>query len=192
MTMAEDRARLPAMRSDARRNRERVLSAARAAFAQRGSALQMDDVAKAAGVGVATVYRAFSSKDALLGALAADSFNACLDEADKALARDDTAAAVDQFLHRIADMFAEDAGLRELLAELSPGQRPSRQAQLVDRFAQLHARAIADQAIRPDLSTQEFQAVICAISAAVGQGAKPDLIVDIIGRGLHSGDAAPR
>lgn len=192
MTTAKDAMTLPAMRSDARRNRDKVLSAARAAFAEQGSALQMDDVAKAAGVGVATVYRAFSSKDALLGALAADSFTACLDEADKALARDDTAAAVDQFLHRIADMFAEQAGLRELLADLSPAQRPSRQAQLVDRFTQLHTRAIADHAIRPDISAQEFQAVICAISTAVGQGAKPDLIVDIIGRGLRSPDTAPQ
>lgn len=62
----------------------------------------------------------------------------------------------------------------------------------MDRFTQLHERAIADQVIRPDVSAQEFQAVICAISIAVGQGAKPDLIVDIIGRGLRSADAAPR
>lgn len=192
MTRAKDATTLPAMRSDARRNLDKVLRAARAAFAERGSALQMNDVANAAGVGVATVYRAFPSKDALLGALAADSFNACLDEADKALARDDTAAAVEQFLHRIANMFAEQAGLRELLANLSPGQRPSRQAQLVDRFTQLHERAIADHVIRPDISAQEFQAVICAISTAVGQGAKPDLIVDIIGRGLRTAVTAPQ
>lgn len=186
MTTAKEATVRPAMRSDARRNLEKVLSAARAAFAERGSALQMDDVAKAAGVGVATVYRAFPSKDALLGALAADSFNACLDEADKALAEDDTAAAVEQFLHRIAEMFAEQAGLRDLLANLSPSQRPSRQSQLMDRFSQLHARAIADHAIRPDVSAREFQAIICAISAAIGQGAKPELVADIVGRGLRN------
>ena len=57
------------LRADARRNRERILEAARYACAEHGSSVQMDDVARRAGVGVGTVYRHFPTKDALIEAL---------------------------------------------------------------------------------------------------------------------------
>jgi AcrR family transcriptional regulator len=50
------------LRADARRNREKVLAAARAVFAERGVDAQMDDVAGRADVGVGTVYRHFPTK----------------------------------------------------------------------------------------------------------------------------------
>ena len=59
------------LRADARRNRERVLEAARAVFAEHGRDAQMDDVARRAGVGVGTVYRHFPTKEALIEALMA-------------------------------------------------------------------------------------------------------------------------
>jgi AcrR family transcriptional regulator len=56
-------------RADARRNRERIVEAARAAFAEAGLETQMDDVARRAGVGVGTLYRHFPTKDALVQAI---------------------------------------------------------------------------------------------------------------------------
>ena len=50
------------MRADARRNRERILEAARAEWAAHGRDVQMDDVAQRAGVGVGTLYRHFPTK----------------------------------------------------------------------------------------------------------------------------------
>jgi AcrR family transcriptional regulator len=47
------------LRADARRNRERIVSAARTVFAEQGAEAQIDDIARAAGVGVGTVYRHF-------------------------------------------------------------------------------------------------------------------------------------
>ena len=61
------------LRADARRNRERIIAAARIVFAERGVEAQMDDVAREAGVGVGTVYRHFPHKEALLGELVARS-----------------------------------------------------------------------------------------------------------------------
>jgi AcrR family transcriptional regulator len=55
------------LRADARRNRERILAAAREAFAEYGSDAQMDEIARRAGVGVGTLYRHFPTKDALVG-----------------------------------------------------------------------------------------------------------------------------
>lgn len=59
----------PRMRADARRNRERIIQAAREAFAEDGADTQMDDVARRAGVGVGTLYRHFATKDLLVGEL---------------------------------------------------------------------------------------------------------------------------
>ena len=59
----------PRMRADARRNRERIIQAAREAFAEDGAGTQMDDVARRAGVGVGTLYRHFATKDLLVGEL---------------------------------------------------------------------------------------------------------------------------
>jgi len=55
------------LRADARRNREKIVNAAREIVAEQGEAAQIDDVARKAGVGVGTVYRHFPNKDALMG-----------------------------------------------------------------------------------------------------------------------------
>lgn len=54
------------MRADAKRNYEKLISAAREAFAERGSEASLDDIAKRAGVGPGTLYRHFPTRDALI------------------------------------------------------------------------------------------------------------------------------
>jgi AcrR family transcriptional regulator len=56
-------------RSDARANRRRLLDAARAAFAEHGDRISVNEVARAAGVGVGTLYRKYPTKADLLVAL---------------------------------------------------------------------------------------------------------------------------
>ena len=56
-------------RADARRNRERVLGAAREAFAQGGESTALEEIARRAGVGIGTLYRHFPNRQALLEAL---------------------------------------------------------------------------------------------------------------------------
>src|ERR1700749_2405710 len=60
------------VRADARRNRSRVLDAARGAFASDGLAIPLDEIARRAGVGPGTVYRHYPTKDALFAAVVAD------------------------------------------------------------------------------------------------------------------------
>src|SRR2546430_14398038 len=61
-------------RADARRNRKRVIKAARACMARDGLDAQMEEIAKRAKVGVGTVYRHFKTKDELVEALAVERF----------------------------------------------------------------------------------------------------------------------
>jgi AcrR family transcriptional regulator len=60
------------MRADARRNQEQILSAARDMIAERGPDVPLDEIARRAGVGSATLYRRFPERDALLHAVALD------------------------------------------------------------------------------------------------------------------------
>ena len=70
-----------ALRADARRNREAVIAAAKKLFADEGLDAQMPDVAKAARVGVGTVYRHFPTKEDLIAALAAERFERLAEKA---------------------------------------------------------------------------------------------------------------
>ncbi|MEA2127784.1 MAG: hypothetical protein QOJ85_675, partial [Solirubrobacteraceae bacterium] len=73
------------LRADARRNREKILAAAAAAFGQSGLECQVEDIARRAGVGVGTVYRHFPTKDVLVTALAEAHFDRLADTVEAAL-----------------------------------------------------------------------------------------------------------
>ncbi|GAA1759500.1 TetR/AcrR family transcriptional regulator [Streptomonospora arabica] len=64
----------PGLRADARRNREKLVATARTVIAERGTAFSLDEVARRAGVGVGTVYRRFSDREALVQAVALEDF----------------------------------------------------------------------------------------------------------------------
>src|ERR671929_2390947 len=76
-------------RADARRNRERVIKAARWCMARDGLDAQMEEIARRAKVGVGTVYRHFRTKDDLVEALAAERFERLRDLALEALEQED-------------------------------------------------------------------------------------------------------
>ncbi|MEV5688544.1 helix-turn-helix domain-containing protein [Streptomyces sp. NPDC052164] len=76
----------PALRADARRNYERLISAAREVFAARGADVPMDDIARHAGVGNATLYRRFPTRKALLQAVHRDQIEALYSRSQELLA----------------------------------------------------------------------------------------------------------
>jgi len=95
------------LRADARRNRERILASARAAFAESGAAVQIDDVARHAGVGVGTVYRHFPTKQALLTELVRQTFRLFTQWARDALeAGGEPSALIEGLLRRITSRFS--------------------------------------------------------------------------------------
>ncbi|MEY9928141.1 AcrR family transcriptional regulator [Catenulispora sp. GP43] len=96
------RARAP--RVDALRNRERIVSAARDLFTEVGSQAPIDEVARRAGIGNATVYRHFPDRDALVLAVVRSVLKRTGDRAESALAQgDDPFDALTRFVLAAAD-----------------------------------------------------------------------------------------
>jgi AcrR family transcriptional regulator len=157
------------LRADARRNRERVLTAARAVFAEQGHEAQMDDVAKRAMVGVGTVYRHFPTKDALIDALVLDAFERILAVAIEQVAREDD--PWDAFVNVIwsgAEIMAGDRAVSEVMAEM---QGPlhldeSLQQRMGDAMTTLIERAQASGALRGDVILDDVVMVMCGIGTA--------------------------
>lgn len=93
------------MRIDARRNRERLLNAAREVFVEQGVDAPLEDIAQRAGVGIATLYRRFPDRAALMRAVALHVLLQVTAEARAALAEEsDSFRALARYLHRSLDV----------------------------------------------------------------------------------------
>src|SRR5690242_20899298 len=99
------------MRADARRNRAAILKAARELFAMERPDVQIDDVARRAGVGVGTVYRHFPDKEALMGELVRARFHIFNDRLRDAIVavQDPAADAFDELAAALRDCAASVA-----------------------------------------------------------------------------------
>lgn len=103
------------LRADAERNRIALLTAARDVFGEHGLDASLDEIARRAGVGNATLYRRFPSRRDLISAVFADRMNEYVELADKALRDPDPWEAFVAYLTRVCEMQANDRGLSELL-----------------------------------------------------------------------------
>ncbi|MFJ7214036.1 TetR/AcrR family transcriptional regulator [Amycolatopsis sp. NPDC098790] len=98
------------LRSDARDNRERILDAARAVFAADGLDVPMREIARRAGVGPATLYRRFPTKELLVTAAFTDQMRACYSIVDEGLADPDPWHGFVLVVEKLCDLQARDAG----------------------------------------------------------------------------------
>ncbi|MFI1362896.1 TetR/AcrR family transcriptional regulator [Streptomyces griseochromogenes] len=91
-------------RADALRNRERIVTAAREMFVEHGPDVPLDEIARRAGVGNATVYRNFPDRDALVREVVCSVMGRTAEAAEQALAETgDAFAALERFVHAAAD-----------------------------------------------------------------------------------------
>src|ERR1700755_32085 len=97
--------RSPGRRADAERNRDKILAAARAAFAEPDADASMAEIARRAGVGMATLYRNFPGRRELLEALFDEDVSAVCDAAEH-LAGLDPFAAAESWLRTFAAFLA--------------------------------------------------------------------------------------
>lgn len=105
MKRAEARSDTSPLRADARRNREQILAAARDVFVEQGAGAPLDEIARRAGVGIATLYRRFPDRRSLMRELALDVLRRSAQEARLALAEEsDAFQALVRYMHRAVDL----------------------------------------------------------------------------------------
>ena len=166
-----------AMRADARRNRERILAAARLAYAEHGRDVQIDEIADRAGVGVGTLYRHFPTKTALAGALAREHFESLCAIAERAAGSAGTPGERFESLIWDAARLAErDAAIAEVLAGepevFDYVQKPL--GRLQGLTAQLVDAAVASGELRPDASGDDIPAIMCGLGQVIStSGLRP-------------------
>jgi AcrR family transcriptional regulator len=155
------------LRADARRNREKVLAAARAVFAEQGVDAQMDDVARRADVGVGTVYRHFPTKDALLNALTDELFAVVAVYTRNQLTLDDPWEAFTRAMWFGAEKTAGDRAFSEILGARPGAARtcPGKEDLLVT-VAELMERCIAAGKMRPDAVVDDVGMLMCGVGSA--------------------------
>lgn len=103
------------LRADAERNRQRILQAAAELFARDGLEAGFDEIARAAGVGVGTVYRRFPGREQLLQALFEDRLEALIALVEKADSAEDAARGLRDFAEAAIEQQVADRGLKELV-----------------------------------------------------------------------------
>ena len=156
------------LRADARRNRERVLISAREVFASHGYDAQVDEIARHAGVGVGTVYRHFPTKEALLEALVADSFERIGDAAVASLENPDPWDAFASVLWTGAEVLAANRGLTEALT-IQPtfDQLPAdHMVRVHEAMSEVIRRGQEAGVIRADLQGDDVPMLMCGVGAA--------------------------
>ncbi|MEU5553740.1 MULTISPECIES: TetR/AcrR family transcriptional regulator [unclassified Micromonospora] len=178
------------LRADSARVRARMLRAARERLAAGDAELPMNTIAKAAGVGVGTVYRHFPSRQALLEALAVDRFTQLVDAAEQAAAGPDVAAEMARLLRTALDHQLGDPALAAVLAEPAAARPETRElgralTVAVDRL--LHRARDAGE-IRPEITADDLRALFCGLQHAVtvSGDADRDRYVEILLRGLRA------
>ena len=156
------------LRSDARRNREKILAAASELFALEGPDLCVDDIARRAGVGHATVFRRFPTKDDLVLAMFEERLAKIATAAEEAAERGDAWEGLVEVMTTIADRQARDRGLMEAVGTQVFGSPRLREHRLrvVEPIARLVARAQEAGQVRDDLTPEDVLFLISAVGKA--------------------------
>ena len=181
-------------RADARRNRERVLAAAEAVFAESGLKAPVEEVARRAGVGVGTVCRNFATKQALIEAVVGAMYDTLLLDAEAALADPDPARAFEQFVTGLPAFQARHRALADQMANESQLESTTGPKDKVLRaVSELVARAQSAGAIRADIGPGDVSMLFSGVAhvTAVAGELQPVLrerFVRIILDGLRADD----
>ncbi|GAA1293844.1 TetR/AcrR family transcriptional regulator [Saccharothrix xinjiangensis] len=168
----------PPLRKDAARNWDRIVSVSRR-LVDEGTPLQLNDVARRAGLGVGTVYRHFPTAEALLETIAATCLETLVAHGEQALADPDPRRALEDFLFRTVEAQVTDASLPPVAA--APADALPRTTELKRSLwsigATLLDRAREAGKVRPDLAAADVVPLMCGIAYAAQ---------------VHSGTAADR
>lgn len=165
------------LRADARRNRERIVAAARDVFSEYGGLAQIDEVARRAGCGVGTVYRNFPNKDALIGELIRLKFERLVERATHFDELPGSAYAnFEAFMRESAEHMAGDVAQQRMMWESSEeafAHALEAQQRLQAVGGALIERAKAEGRLRADFSVQDMPVVMCSLGSAMLMASGP-------------------
>jgi AcrR family transcriptional regulator len=163
------------LRADAQRNLERVLEAAAEAFAERGADVSVDEIARRAGVGHATVFRRFPTKESLIAAAVCRRVDALAAHAGEALEHADPGDAFHEFVWHAGETFAADRALFDGLGRCVeiPDVAESK-AKLNELVEQLIERAQASGAVRTDVGAEDVSLLVGSAIQATRHSTDPD------------------
>jgi len=161
------------VRADVQRNRRRLLDAAIALILESGGAPSRDAVAQRAGIGIATLYRHFPDRQALLRAVVLDVLDRSIEQGDLALAASDTGGeALRRYLHAAIDIGLGAVNVVHALLDDTdwPDRRIAAQT-LLDR---LIAAARQDGAIGPAVTATDIAHATIRFCRPLAIGLDPD------------------
>jgi AcrR family transcriptional regulator len=184
------------MRTDAVKNRQRILDAAEEVFAAEGVAVPIDAVAERAGLGVGTLYRHFPNKEALFEAIVMDRITQLVATAKEFELAEDPGQALFSFLQEFAAQASSKRDLFEALGSAGIDLK-ARCAEIVEELMRnvdvLLSRAIAAGAVRGDVPANEVVSLIVGTCHAAGDSGVTDAglgrMVAVVLDGLRPGFA---
>jgi AcrR family transcriptional regulator len=142
-----------ARRADARRNHEKIITAALEVFAERGLAATMPEVARRAGVGKATVYRSYATKADLIEAVAEYQLRWMEHRIAQALAEPDPYPALSALLGDVAERLAGD----RVLADVVPESSEELNRNIMTGIEALLVAAREQGGVGPDVTIEDFR-----------------------------------
>lgn len=152
------------LRADARENRDRVLQAARDLFGSHGLGVTMRDVARHAGVGPATLYRRFPTRQDLIDAAFDDELELCRSIVLDGALEPDAWQGLRRVVEQVVELNARNQGFVDaLVAEGHTSDRLVRhRAELLHALASMTVRAKASGELRPDFVVDDLLLVLLA------------------------------
>ncbi|WP_320780233.1 TetR/AcrR family transcriptional regulator [Streptomyces sp. CRN 30] len=153
-------------RADAQRNRERILAAAQEMFVEHGPEVPLDEVARRAGVGNATVYRNFPDRDALVREVVCSVMDRMARAAEVALAqRGDAFEALERFVHAAAD--ERISALCPMVSATFDQHHPDLEAarnRVEGLVGEIMGRAMATGQLRGDVGVGDLMVAVAQLS----------------------------
>ncbi len=183
------------LRADAQRNRDALLEAASAAFAENGVDTSLEDVAKRAGVGIGTLYRHFPTRDALIEAAYRRGVEQLCDAADELRATHPGDEALELWMQRFVGYVATKRGLAGALKLSGEGDHAELFAYVHDRvkaaLAALLEDAAATKRVRADVDGMDLIRALSGICMVSDQAQQQALrLINLLMDGLRFGAPA--
>ncbi|MBP2479132.1 AcrR family transcriptional regulator [Crossiella equi] len=177
-------------RSDAVRNRAKLLEVAFETFAGEGLQVPVDEIARRAGVGAGTVYRHFPTKEALYAAIVTDQFHKLINEGEALVDAPDPGAAFFGYFTGFIRQVAAHSGMLEAFAGLGydiEAAAPEAECQFKRVLGRLLERAQEAGAVRADVVMLDVKAVLMGGQAAVAHRGpeEAERVIQVLCAGLR-------